>query len=174
MKSNIEELKKLKGVGDVLAQRLVKAGLNSIEKIADAGEEGLGKIKGVNPRMLDSIIEQAKELSGKTSLSKKQRIKEVKKTAAKLKEQLEGLASDVRKKFGEELVTKTGKKVGKELLKVLGYMEKIEGGLESKVKKTGKSLFKAEKRVMSLGAAGLKEINKGLRKTRKSLKKLLG
>lgn len=173
MKKKFAELKKIKGVGDVLAKRFKESGLDTFEKIAEAGESGLKKIRGIVPGTIASIVEQAKSLSGKTSLTRTQKIKEIKKTAANLKKQLEGLAGDLKRKFGEELVTKTGKKVEKELLKLVGYMGKIEAGMESKVKKTGKNLLKAEKRFLDLGAGGLKDIGKGLRKTRKSFKKLL-
>jgi hypothetical protein len=173
MKKNFAELKKIKGVGDILAARLAKAGLDTFNKIAEAGGGALAKIEGMNSAAVGSIIEQAKKLSGKTSTSKKQKIEEAKKTAAKLKGQLKGLASEVKERFQEELASKTGKKVQAELLKVLGYIEKIEGGLESKVKKTGRNLLKAEKRFLDLGAVGLNKIGKNLKKTRKSLKKLL-
>lgn len=52
MKLTLKELQGLKGVGDILAQRFIKAGYDTFDKVAAAGEEGLRKIQGINPRMI--------------------------------------------------------------------------------------------------------------------------
>jgi hypothetical protein len=55
-------------------------------------------------------------------------------------------------------------------MKVITSLEKVEGKLEGRLKKAGKGVAKAEKRLESLTSAGLKGIGKGLKKARKSLK----
>jgi predicted flap endonuclease-1-like 5' DNA nuclease len=40
MQKQISKLMKLRGLGDVLARRLVEAGIESYEKIVAVGEEG--------------------------------------------------------------------------------------------------------------------------------------
>jgi len=168
----LNELKQLKGVGAVLSVRLAEAGYDTIAKVVAAGEEGLKKVKGINRRMLPAILEQAHQLAGAGRASKTQKLEELKRQAANLKEQVQGVASRVRENFQEELTGKTGKKVEKQVMKVIASLEKAEGKLETRVKKAGKGLAKAEKSLALLAAAGVADIGKGLKKARKSLKKI--
>ncbi|GFO55093.1 hypothetical protein GMSM_21000 [Geomonas sp. Red276] len=62
-KTTRTELRQLKGVGTVLAQRLSDGGLDSIDKIVRAGEGGLQAIPGVGARKVGIILAQAGELS---------------------------------------------------------------------------------------------------------------
>jgi hypothetical protein len=172
MKKKLKELKRLKGVGEVLSRRLVEAGCDTLAKVAAAGEEGLKKIQGINPRMVLSILEQAGQLSGEGPASKAQKVEELKRQAASLKEQVQGVALRLRDNFQEELAGKTGKKVEKQIMKVLASLEKLDGKLETRVKKAEKGLAKAEKSFALLAAAGLADIGKGIKKARKSLKKI--
>ena len=57
-------------------------------------------------------------------------------------------------------------------MKVIASLEKVEGKLETRVKKAGKGLAKAEKSLALLAAAGVTDIGKGLKKARKSLEKI--
>ena len=66
----MKELQKLKGVGEILSRRFIEAGYDTFAKIAAAGEEGLRKVPGVNPRMLASIVAEAKALSGEIGKGK--------------------------------------------------------------------------------------------------------
>ena len=88
MEQGMNELQKLKGVGKVLAQRLVETGYDTFAKVADAGEEGLKNIPGINPRMVQAIVTQAGELAGKAEKSRAKRVEELKLRAASLKEQV--------------------------------------------------------------------------------------
>jgi Holliday junction resolvasome RuvABC DNA-binding subunit len=170
MEQGMNELQKLKGVGKVLAQRLVETGYDTFAKVAAAGEEGLKKIPGINPRMVRAIVTQAGELAGEAEKSRAKRVEELKQRAASLKAQVQGIALGVRDRFKDKVAGKAGKKVEKEIVKVITSLEKVEGKLESRLKKAGKGVAKAEKRLESLTSAGLKGINKGLKKARKSLK----
>ncbi len=172
MKKKLNELKQLKGVGEVLSRRLAEAGYDTFAKVVAAGEEGLKKIQGINQRMLPAILEQAGQLAGEGRVSKTQKVAELKRHAASLKEQVQGVALRVRENFQEELAGKTGKKVEKQIMKVIASLEKVEGKLETRVKKAGKGLEKAGKNLSILAAAGLEDIGKGLKKARKSLKKV--
>jgi predicted flap endonuclease-1-like 5' DNA nuclease len=64
MKTQMEELKKLKGIGDVLSQRLVKASYDSIAKVAAAEEKGLEKIAGMTRQKTRGIVAQARQMTG--------------------------------------------------------------------------------------------------------------
>jgi prefoldin subunit 5 len=122
--------------------------------------------------MVRSIVAQAGEMVDEAQKSKAKRIEELKHLAANLKGQVQEIALGVRDRFKDEVVGKVGKKVEKELVKVISSLEKVEGKLESRVKKAGKGLAKAEKRLASLADAGLKGVGKGLKKARKSLKRV--
>ncbi|MCM2356916.1 MAG: helix-hairpin-helix domain-containing protein [Geobacteraceae bacterium] len=172
MERAVKELQKLKGIGEVLARRLVEAGYDTFSKVAAAGEEGLKKVPGVNPRLFQSILTQAGELAGESEKGRARKVEELKLRAASLKEQVQGVALSVRDRFREEVAGKAGKKVEKEILKVIASLEKVEGKLEARVKKAGKGLVKAEKRLAGLADAGLKGVGKGLKKARKSLKRV--
>jgi Helix-hairpin-helix domain len=172
MKKKLNELKQLKGVGEVLSRRLAEAGYDTLAKVVAAGEEGLKKIQGINQRMLPAILEQAGQLAGEGRITKTQKVAELKRHAASLKEQVQGVALRVRENFQDELAGKTGKRVEKQIMKVIASLEKVEGKLETRVKKAGKGMEKAGKSLSILAAAGLADIGKGLKKARKSLKKV--
>ena len=58
------ELEKLKGIGEVLSQRLVESSYNTIAKVAAAEEKGLEKISGMSPQKVHSIVTQARKMTG--------------------------------------------------------------------------------------------------------------
>jgi predicted flap endonuclease-1-like 5' DNA nuclease len=64
MKNQMKELKKLKGIGEVLSRRLVEASYDTIAKVAGAEEKGLERIAGMNPKKLRSIVTQARAMVG--------------------------------------------------------------------------------------------------------------
>lgn len=173
MKQGARELQKLKGVGEVLSRRFMEAGYDTFARIVEAGEEGLRKIPGVNPRMLGSIVAQAGELAGESKKNRAQRVDALRLKAESLKERVQGIALSVRDRFRDEVAGEAGRKVEKEILKVITTLEKVEGKLETRVKKAGKGLAKAERKLEELSLSGLKKVGKGLRKARKSLKKVV-
>jgi predicted flap endonuclease-1-like 5' DNA nuclease len=63
MKKQMKELQKLKGIGEVLSQRLVEASYDTIAKVAAAEEKGLERIAGLNPNKVRSIVTQARTLT---------------------------------------------------------------------------------------------------------------
>jgi hypothetical protein len=171
MKEQVRELQKLRGVGEVLSRRLVEAGLHSCERIVVAGEDGLRRIKGINPRMIRSILDQAAELAGSVRTGKAERIAALKGSALALKAGLEAGARDLRERLGAELAG-DARKLEKEFVKTLAALEKVEGQLESKVKKAGKGLARAERKLARLTDKGTDRVARGLRKARKALKKV--
>ncbi len=173
MKKKLAELQKLRGVGEVLSARLVDAGYDTFAKVAAAGEEGVKKIPGINPRLVPSIVEQAGQLAGEAQTTRTQKVEALKRNASVLKEQVQGIALRVRDAFPHEAAGKEGRKTEKEILKVIDSLEKVEGKLDTRVKRARKGLAKAEKRLADLTDAGLADIGKGLKKARKSLKRVL-
>ena len=66
MNNQMKELQKLKGIGEVLSQRLVESSYDTIAKVAAAEEKGLARIAGMNPKKLRSIVTQARTMVGES------------------------------------------------------------------------------------------------------------
>lgn len=171
MKHEISELQKLRGVGEVLSKRLVEAGLHSHERIVAAGREGLAKIRGINPRLIPSILDQAAELAGTVRAGKEERVAALKKSAGELKAGLEAGARELRERLGDELAD-DARKLEKQFVKTLAALEKVEEALETKVKRAGKGLARAERKLARMTEEGTDKVARSLKKARKSLKKV--
>jgi uncharacterized coiled-coil DUF342 family protein len=168
----MKELQRIKGIGTVLAQRFLEAGYDTFDKIAAAGEEGLRNIRGINAQMVQSILNQARELAGEVDKTRAEKVEELKQKAASMTNQVQDIALNVQKRFQKEAAGKRGKRVKKEIAKIIASLEKAEGKLQTKVKKNTKVLVKAKKKLAGLTETGLKGLEKGLKKTRKFLKNL--
>jgi len=70
MNTEMKELQKLKGIGEVLSRRLIEASYNTIAKVAAAEEHGLKKIPGMNPQKVRSIVTQAREMTSEAEKSR--------------------------------------------------------------------------------------------------------
>jgi predicted flap endonuclease-1-like 5' DNA nuclease len=64
MKKGMNEVQQLKGIGEVLSQRLIESSYDTIAKVAAAEEKGLGRIAGMNPQRVRSIVNQARKMTG--------------------------------------------------------------------------------------------------------------
>jgi hypothetical protein len=171
MSQTTNELQRIKGIGTVFAKRFLEAGYDTFAKIAAAGEEGLRTIQGMNAQMARSILSQARELAGEVDKTRTAKMGELTQKAASMAKQVQDIALDVQKRFQKEAAGKRGRKVKKEIAKILIFLEKAKGNLQTKVKRNSKVLDKAEKKLVGLTDTGLKGLEKGLRKARKSLKK---
>jgi predicted flap endonuclease-1-like 5' DNA nuclease len=173
MKRRVKELQKIKGVGEVLTKRLIKAGYTSFEAIVAAGEEGLKNIKGVNPQMIRSILKQATALAAESSKAHERKVGDIKAAAAAIRKQVEGIAQAIKERPVEELQGRIGSKIETQLSKMLTALKKVEGSLGKRVKKEEKTLAKAGKHLAQLSAdTAVKGIGSRLKKARKSLKKI--
>lgn len=76
MKKQMKELQKLKGIGEILSQRLVEASYDTIEKVAAAEEKGLARIEGMYPQKVRSIVAQARKMTGEAEKSRHTWLKE--------------------------------------------------------------------------------------------------
>lgn len=173
MVHSAEDLQQLKGVGKVLAKRLFDAGLDSFGKIAQAGEAGLAKVRGLPPRSIPSILAQSRELAkgahqegGAAAEALGQRLSEV-------KGQLQALAEATRERFEASLAGKPGKKLSSDLVRIDDALERMRNLGKKGRKKAGRALLKAQKRVAGLEEASLKKVHKGLKKARKAVLKAL-
>ncbi|MFW9881888.1 MAG: helix-hairpin-helix domain-containing protein [Candidatus Thorarchaeota archaeon] len=58
----IDELIRVRGIGPTAAERLINAGIKTIEEIARSKSEQLAWIKGIGMKSASNIIKNAKEL----------------------------------------------------------------------------------------------------------------
>ena len=162
----------MRGIGSVLGQRFLDAGLDDFEKIVDAGEEGLKVIRGLNPRMIPPILAQAAELIAAEEGAREIALQEMRQRIERLAVVVRDMAAHVKDRLGTEGFGRHGKRMEKEIFRILVLLDKLTARLGTKRKRTAKALERAEKRLLTLKDAGLTEIEKGLRKSRKSLKRI--
>lgn len=171
MKNKTAGLQRLNGIGRVLEQRLVEAGYDTLEKVSSAGEEGLSRITGMKPQLAATIAAQAAELAERAAKRASREV-ELRDKAKQIKDQLQELATCVRARLGEDEVSKAGRRVDKEFTKVFVSLERVEATLKERTKRAGKGLIKTEKRIAGLADAKIERVGRGLKKARKSLKRV--
>lgn len=69
MKKQMKELQQLKGIGEVLSQRLVESSYDTIAKVASAEEKGLERIAGMNPKKVRAVVTEARKIMGEAEKS---------------------------------------------------------------------------------------------------------
>ncbi|MHB1400539.1 MAG: helix-hairpin-helix domain-containing protein [Trichloromonadaceae bacterium] len=167
-----KELQKIKGIGAVLAQRLIEAGIDSPAKLAEMGEEGLKQLRGINPRMIPAILEQAQALAAEATMDPGNKLQELQQTSLRIKEEVQRLVAAALENQGEKLLGKKGERLEKQLRKLLAGLEQANATLGVRPKRTAKGLAKIEKRLGELTSEGVKALTQGLKKARKPLKRL--
>ncbi|MEJ2698106.1 MAG: helix-hairpin-helix domain-containing protein [Desulfuromonadales bacterium] len=167
-----KELQQLKGVGAVLAQRFIEAGLDSFNKVVETGEEGLRKIRGLNPRAIPSILEQARGLAGAAPAGPDERLLALRQTSEGLQKRVQELAATVRERRSGKLSVKKVERLDKEVSKLLKGLERVQKLQGIRFKRAQKGLAKTGKRLEGLSSDGIKGLTRGLKKARKSLKRI--
>ena len=167
-----KELQQIRGIGAVLAVRLLEAGHDSFAKIVKLGESGLKEIKGINLKAIPDIIAQAARLSENKPGSRDEQVTLLKESLQGLRHSVQELSRTARDRFSEKLAGKTGKKLTESLVRFIDAIEKLEDKAGKKVRRTGKAIIKAEEQLEGLAETGLKELRTGLKKARKALRKV--
>jgi len=166
------ELQQIKGIGAVLAVRLLEAGHDSFAKIVKLGESGLKEIKGINLKAIPDIIAQAARLSEKKPGTGDEQVTLLKESLQGLRHSVQELTRTAKDRFSEKLAGKTGRKLTESLVRFIDAVEKLEAKAGKKVKRSGKAVIKAEQQLKGLAETGLKELRTGLKKARKALLKV--
>lgn len=173
MVQSTADFRQLKGVGVILGKRLYDAGFDSFAKIARAGEEGLRKVRGVNPRHIGSILEQARELAGLDREEQQGPAQLMQQRVYEVREKVESLARTARDRFANEMSGKCGRKLGSDLERIENALSQMHDFGNKRSKRMAKVLTKAEKKVTGLEEASLKKVRKGFKKARKAVLKAL-
>ncbi len=167
-----KELQQIKGIGVVLAQRLTEAGIDSPAKLSEFGEERLKQVKGINPRAIPAILEQARTLAEEATKDPEQKLQELQQTSLRIKQEVQRLVAVALETQGEKLLGKKAQRLEKQLRKLLAGMEKANAALGARPKRAAKGLAKIKKRLDELADAGVTTLTQGLKKARKPLKRL--
>jgi helix-hairpin-helix protein len=173
MSTDNRELLQIKGIGAILARRLNEQGITTCAQLAAAGAEGLAALKGVNPRMVPSILDQAKSLAGAAGQDTAVRKAELLALVTAVRDKVQTVAALARERFAAELAGKAGTRLTRNLVKALDLLGTIEEKLPKRAKRAGKGLGKADRHLTELAAADLKGLRKGVKKARKSLERVV-
>jgi 3-methyladenine DNA glycosylase/8-oxoguanine DNA glycosylase len=171
MSLTTKELQQIKGIGEVLAVRLLEAGHDSFAKIVKLGESGLNEIKGINRRAIPEIIEQANRLIEKKPDKKDEKVAALKGSLQGLRQSVQNLTGAAKDRFSEKLSGKTGRKLTDSIVSFIETVDKLENKAGKKLKRSGKVVKKAEQHLEGLAEAGLGELRKGLKRAKKALRR---
>jgi hypothetical protein len=166
---SVHDLKRLRGVGDIIAARLAEAGFDTFKKVVTAGEEGLRTIRGVNPRARSSILSQAAELAVEAVRDEEKAVQELRSRISCLSGRVQEIALQMKERFGGELACEMGRKAEKDLLSILRLLDAASARIGARDRKIARWVFRAEKRLPSPDGIELKQIRKGLKRVRKTL-----
>lgn len=168
-------LQRIKGIGAVLAKRLVAAGLDSPARLAQAAPEELAAIPGMNPRYIPEIIEQAGRMANQEPRAEEAADKSaaLRRAAETLRARVRDLAEGLLARKGEILSDEKKAVLEKEVKKFLARLEQVESRLDARRKRARKGLARAARRLQGLDEAGVGKLGRGLKKARKSFKRIL-
>lgn len=171
---NLEKLTRIKGIGDILAQRLSAAGLDTFAKIAAAPEVKLAAIPGMNPHSVTSIIEQAAALASISTTAMDERVTALRMQLGSLRDRFSATAADLRVRFADELSCKAGRIISREFVRIMDLLTDIEKQSHTQLKRAEKRIARATRRCDKLATASISGARKRLKKMRKSLNKVIG
>lgn len=168
----VKDLQKLKGIGEALSARLLASGHDSFRKVADLGEEGLKKLKGINIKAIPDILRQAEAFAAETLTGKDERFKAVTDSLDNLRKSAQELIRSASARLAETLSEKKKRKLTESLLRFIEALDAVELKIGKKPKRLGRIISAAETRLASLAAADGKALKKGLKRARKSLQQV--
>jgi hypothetical protein len=169
-----KQLQRIKGIGAVLVKRLVAAGIDSPARLARAAPEELAAIPGMNPRYIPEIIEQAGRMASQESQAEGATDKSAAllQTAQTLRVRVRDLAEGLLARKGEIFSDEKKAAIEKEVKKFLARLERVESRLDGRRKRARKGLARAARRLQGLDQAGAGKLMRGLKKARKSFKRI--
>lgn len=174
MSDAIDSLKQIKGVGDVLAGRLIAAGFDSASRLATASEEQLSSVKGLRPGAIPGIQAQARALAEAAGNSPEDTsLAGILEDTERLRVGVVALVSKLGDQYNEDEDGKATRQLRKEISRVLATLERVEACLAEQLRRLGKKLAKADARLAGLGESDLYALTEGLRHTRKTIDKVI-
>ena len=162
-------LTKVKGIGKTIAERLIANGIDSLDKLAIASADELGKIRGLQSTDLPEIIAQAKELALAEKLND-ETLAALMVDTSRLKDEVETLVHHIRERFADEGDLGDKHKIlRKEISRTLASLERVEAALSSQLRRLGKGLAKADAKISQVTDSNVDDVLSGLKKARKKI-----
>ncbi|MHB8708311.1 MAG: helix-hairpin-helix domain-containing protein [Desulfuromonadales bacterium] len=174
MNDAIRQLQQIKGVGEVLAKRLVEAGFDTLQRVAAATEQELAAVKGLLPGAIPAVLAQARELAGTSQIEADEKsLAEMLENAERLRSGVSSLVLKLRDQHLDSEDGKSQRALRKEVTRVLATLERVEASLSEQLRRLGKKLAKADAALTNVAQDDLEALTKGLRQTRKSIDKIV-
>jgi len=169
----IKDLQQLDGIGKGLARRLAEAGFDGTVKVAAASEDELRAIKGMASLPVPEIIAQAKQLTAVSLAEKEAKFAALQQELTSFRDQVQSLAASAQERFADVLETKPGHKLSKSIVKMNASLEKVEGRITRRPRRSARVLCKAGKRLEGAADADLPELRRDFKKARNELMRIL-
>jgi hypothetical protein len=173
MGTNYSQLKKINGIGSVLAGRLAKAGLTTHQDLAEADPDTLRAIKGMENMDIAELQDQAKALISEEKQNNELQLKSLLDNAERLKADINNLVGHLREATLNDPNNRSAKGLRKEISRIMAAMEQVENSLFSQMQRLGKKLAKADAKLAAVKNGTPEEISAGLKKARKKLDQAL-
>lgn len=172
MSLTTKELQRIRGIGSVLAARLLESGYDSFRKIAALDEHALKAIQGINPRAIADIREQALRLAGAEAAAGDGTPETLSGSFQRLRETVQVLTASAGERYRDQLTGKAGRKLSQAVVRFLEVLDELETKADKKPKRTGKRVARAGERLDGLDGGDLQSLRKGLKKARKTLQRI--
>ena len=174
MKDAIKQLQQIKGVGEILATRLVEAGFDTLPRLATATKEELAAVKGLQAANIPALQTQARELSAGADLATDDKnLTDMLENAERLRLGIASLVLKLRDQHAEGDDGKALRQLRKEITRVLATLERVEATLSEQLRRLSKKLSKADARLGTVAQGDLEALTKELRQTRKAIDKVV-
>lgn len=169
METKSSDLKSIEGIGNVLADRLMKEGLMTYQAIANASPEDLQSVEGMQDMDITVIQHQARTLAAEEKQNHELQLKILLENTERLKNDINTLVGHLRDAALDNPTRRSAKNLRKKISRVMAAIELVESSLFSQMQRLGKGLAKADEKLAAVKNGTQEEILEGLKKARKKL-----
>lgn len=163
-----DDLCRIKGIGAVLAQRLKETGIQTYAALAEAPDETLAAISGLNPRQIPEIRRQALDFS-----TEQNSVTAAPSALLPGTGPLRTALAQLHQAFDQQPPAKLKEKKRLKVLKEISRMDQaltaLEKTLAEHLEDLARSLEKADRKLQRISAAPPAKLQRGLKKVRKKL-----
>lgn len=167
------DLKKIDGIGNVLAVRLKQEGIKTYHDVAKANPEALQSIKGIDNLDIAAIQEQARILVAEEKQNYELQLKSLLENTDRLKSDIINLVEHLRDATQDNSSKSSAKNLRKEISRIMAALDQVETTLFSQMQRLGKGLAKADEKLAAVKNGTQEEITEGLKKASKKLDQAL-
>ena len=119
------DLKKIDGIGNVLADRLKQEGIKTYRDVAKANTEALQSIKGMDDLDIAAIQEQARILDAEEKQNHELQLKSLLENTDRLKSDMNNLVEHLRDAAQQNPTNRSTKAIRKEISRIMAALEQV-------------------------------------------------